>query len=265
MGTADSVHEFNTATWTLDNSFLVQLTDPGETYDIVCPFYVIRHPDGVAVVDTGLSHEMLDDPASYGQHGAAFMEDFLPTIEYEPDHHPERHLETLDLSPADVDYVIMTHLHADHAGQMDLFPDATFLVQQEELRYAHWPIPVQEVFYLPGDFDLLRSDAYDVRPLTGEYDVFGDGSVRTFPTPGHTPGHQSVIVDLDASGPIILGADIAHQQDGLDREHFASFNWDISASVESVRDVQARARKLDAEVFVTHDRNHFATLNEGLS
>jgi len=58
--------------------------------------------------------------------------------------------------------------------------DNSFLVQRRELRYAHWPVPVQEVFYLEGDFDMLRSD---------EYDVFGDGSARTVPTPGPPSPH----------------------------------------------------------------------------
>ncbi|MFB6171278.1 MAG: N-acyl homoserine lactonase family protein [Haloarculaceae archaeon] len=264
MTTANVVHEFNTANWALDNSFMVQLTDPGDPYEAVCPFYLIEHPEGLVVVDTGLSHEMLDDPASYGPYGAAFMDAFLPAIEYGPDMHPRAHLEAAGYDPADVDYVVMTHLHSDHAGQIDAFPDAEFLVQERELRYAHWPVPVQEVFYLEGDFDVLRSDAYDVTPLDGEYDVFGDGSVRTIPTPGHTPGHQSVVLELPESGTVILGADVAHMQDGYDREHLASFNWDLSESIASLRDVKARARRTDANVYVTHDNDHIDAFEGGL-
>jgi len=264
MATVNAVYEFNTADWALDNSFLVQLTDPGESYAAVCPFYLVDHPEGVAVIDTGLSHDMLDDPAGYGQHGAEFMEAFLPAIEYGPDTHPRAHLDDAGYDPADVDYVVMTHLHSDHAGHMDTFPDAEFIVHKEELRYAHWPVPVQDVFYLEGDFDALRSAEYDVTAVEGEYDVFGDGSLRTFPTPGHTPGHQSVVAELPESGTIILGADVAHRQDGYDREHLASFNWNLQESIASLRDVKARARRLDAEVFVTHDNEHIDAFEGGL-
>ena len=264
MSTANTVHEFNTANWDLDNSFLVQLTDPGEAYTAVCPFYFIEHPEGLVVVDTGVSHDMLDAPAEYGPYGAEFMEAFLPAIEYGPEMHPRAHLEAAGYAPEEVDYVVMTHLHSDHAGHIDTFPDAEFLVQQRELRYAHWPVPVQEVFYLEGDFDMLRSPEYDVTPLSGEYDVFGDGAIRTVPTPGHTPGHQSVIVELAESGPVILGADVAHRQDGYDREHLASFNWDLSESLASLRDIKARARRLDADVFVTHDNDHIEAFEGGL-
>jgi glyoxylase-like metal-dependent hydrolase (beta-lactamase superfamily II) len=264
MASANELYEFNTANWDLDNSFLVQLTDPGEAYTAVCPFYLVDHPEGLVVVDTGISHDMLDDPAGYGPDGAAFMEAFLPAIDYGPDMHPRAQLEAAGYAPGEVDYVIMTHLHSDHAGHVDTFPDAEFLVGTEELRYAHWPVPVQDVFYLPGDFDVLRSDGYDVTPLEGAYDVFGDGSVRTIPTPGHTPGHQSVQVELPEAGTVILGADIAHQQDGYDREHLASFNWDLGRSVESLRAIKARAREEDADVFVTHDNDHIEVLADGL-
>jgi len=265
MATANELYEFNTADWDLDNSFLVQLTDPGEAYTAVCPFYLIDHPEGLVVVDTGISHDMLDDPASYGPDGAEFMEAFLPAIDYGPDSHPRAHLERAGYAPEAVDYVVMTHLHSDHAGHMDSFPDAEFLVRTEELRYAHWPVPVQEVFYLPGDFDVLRSDAYDVTPVEGAYDLFGDGSVQLFPTPGHTPGHQSVQVELPETGTVILGADIAHQGDGYEREHLASFTHDLGRAVESLRAVKARARRTDAEVFVTHDNEHIEALSGGLS
>lgn len=264
MTTANVAHEFNTADWALDNSFLVQLTDPGEAYTAVCPFYLVDHPEGLVVVDTGLSHDMLDEPAEYGQHGAGFMEAFLPAIEYGPDLHPRAQLEDAGYAPEEVDYVVMTHLHSDHAGHIDTFPDARFLVQKRELRYAHWPVPVQDVFYLEGDFDVLRSNEYDVTPLEGAYDVFGDGSVRTVPTPGHTPGHQSVVLELPESGTVILGADIAHRQDGYEREHLASFNWDLGESIASLRDIKARARRTDADVYVTHDNEHIDAFEGGL-
>jgi glyoxylase-like metal-dependent hydrolase (beta-lactamase superfamily II) len=265
MSTVNTVHEFNTASWALDNSFLVQLTDPGEAYTAVCPFYLVDHPEGTAVVDTGLSHDMLDDPADYGQHGAGFMEAFLPAIDYDADTHPRAHLDDAGYDPGDVDYLVMTHLHSDHAGHIDTFPNAEVIVQKSELRYAHWPVPVQEVFYLEGDFDMLRGGEYDVTPVEGEFDVFGDGSLRTVPTPGHTPGHQSVVVELPDTGTVILGADIAHREDGYEREHLASFNWDLQRSIESLRDLKARARRLDADVFVTHDNEHIDAFAGGLT
>jgi glyoxylase-like metal-dependent hydrolase (beta-lactamase superfamily II) len=158
----------------------------------------------------------------------------------------------------------MSHLHSDHAGHVNVFPDAEFVVQQSELRYCWWPDPVQEVFYLDGDFSVLRSADYDVTVVEGEYDVFGDGSVVTVPTPGHTPGHQSVQVELGA-GTVLLGIDVAHQQDGLDREHTASFNHDLRRSLESMRELKARARAANAAIYVTHDNDHIEAFEGGMT
>jgi glyoxylase-like metal-dependent hydrolase (beta-lactamase superfamily II) len=255
---ATSVQAFNTANWNLDNSFLVQLQDPGEAYEAACPFYVVDHPEGVVVVDTGLSHDLLDDPANYGLHGAAFMQDFRPYIEYDDSMHPRAHLEAAGYDPTDVDYLLMTHLHSDHAGHVDLFSDAEVLVRRDELRHAFWPVPIQDLFYLDGDFLPLRGDM-DVTEVTGEFDVFGDGSVVAFPTPGHTPGHQSVHVDL-GDREVILASDVAHRKVGYEAEFQASFNWNLSRSVESLREVKARARRSGAEVRLLHDRDDMNAL-----
>jgi len=254
------IHAFNTADWALDNSFMVQLQDPGEPYTATCPFYLLDHPEGVVVVDTGVSHDLLDDPANYGRWGAAFMEAFLPGIEWDESMHPSSHLEAAGYSPEEVDTVVMTHLHSDHAGHIDTFPDAEFIVQLRELRYAWWPIPAQGWFYLDGDFGVLRSDDYDVTVIEGEYDVLGDGSIVTVPTPGHTPGHQSVVVDK-GDETVILGGDVAHQQVGFQQELVASFNWNTQESIDSIRKIKAVAKKKDAPVRLVHDRDDFDALS----
>lgn len=256
---ATGITAFNTANWNLDNSFLVQLQNPGEPYEAGCPFYVIDHPEGTVVVDTGLSHEMLDDPASYGVTGAAFMEDFLPYIDYDESMHPRAQLADAGYAPEDVDYLLMTHLHSDHAGHIDLFPDAEVLIRHEELGHAFWPVPIQELFYLDGDFMPLRSNEFDVREVTGEFDVFGDGSVVAFPTPGHTPGHQSVHVDLGGE-EIVLASDVAHRKQAYENEFQASFNWNLSQSIESLRKVKDRAHRTDADVRLLHDREDMSAL-----
>ena len=259
---ASNVQAFNTANWNLDNSFLVQLQNPGEAYEAACPFYVIDHQEGVVVVDTGLSHEMLDDPADYGVHGAAFMEDFLPYIEYDESMHPRAQLESAGYAPDDVDYLLMTHLHSDHAGHVDLFPDAEVLVRREELRHAFWPVPIQDLFYLDGDFVPLRGSEFDVTEVTGEYDVFGDGSVVTFPTPGHSPGHQSVQVELPDAGSVILAVDAANHREGYEGELAASFAHSLSDSVESIQAIKRRAELADADVYVHHDPDDIGSLPE---
>jgi N-acyl homoserine lactone hydrolase len=254
---ADALYTLDTATWTLDFSMAVQMTNVGEPFPGACPAYLIEHPDGTVLFDTGLSYEMQADPTSYGPSGAPHMVDFVDAIEMDESQRLDHLLETAGYAPEDVDVVVMSHLHTDHAGNLDLFVDAgvEIVVQKEELRYAFAPDGVQRLFYLTGDIvDLRRLDA-NVTPISGEYDVFGDGTVVAFPTPGHSPGHQSLQVDLADDGPVVLTADVANHRDGYEEELAASFAWSLEDSIDSMRAVKDRARRTGADVYIHHDAN----------
>jgi glyoxylase-like metal-dependent hydrolase (beta-lactamase superfamily II) len=257
--TASKLHVMNAADWAIDNSITVQLEDMGETYTMPCPVYCIEHPEGVVLVDTGVSYEMKTDPENYGPHGSPHMSAFVDALEMDEDQQPAYQLADRGISPSEVDYVIMTHLHNDHAGTIDDFPDAEFLVQETELQYAFWPEPAQHIFYLPGDFGVLRSPKYSVTATHGAYDVFGDDSVVTIPTPGHTRGHQSVRVELDGQ-TVILSADVALQQSGYEKERPVSFNWSLSESVASIRKIRQEVKRRDAELVLHHERDHIDPL-----
>jgi len=251
---ATRLYALDTATWTFDFSAAVQMQNPGEPLPGTCPAYLIDHPEGVALLDTGVSYEMTQDPMAYGPTGAPHREEMglLETLEMDESGRLDRLLADIGYEPDDVDTVVCSHLHTDHAGNLDLFPDAEFVVRKEELRYAFAPDGVQRLFYLTGDVHHLRRMDYDVRTVEGEYDVFGDGSVVAFPTPGHTPGHQSLQVELD-SGTHVLTADAANHRVGYEQELAASFAWSLEESVDSIRRIKDRARLDEAEVYVHHD------------
>ncbi len=255
----NSLYRLNTAIWTLDHSAAVQLQQPGEPYPGWCPCYLIEHPEGLVLFDTGVSRAMVDDPESYGPNGAPHMLELLETLDLEAGKSPVDHLETLGYAPEDVDYVVLSHLHVDHAGNVDAFPDAEVIVRKAELRYAFWPDGAQRLFYLEGDISPLRDLEADVTAITGEYDVFGDGSVVAFPTPGHTPGHQSLSVEL-GSRDVILAGDVANSRVGYEEELVAAFSWSLEDSIESIRRVKDRARRTGAEVIVHHDPDDQETL-----
>lgn len=258
--TATSLTAFNAADWTMDFSLMVQARNVGEAYDAPCPFYLIEHPEGTVLFDTGVSHEMTTDPGSYGPSGAPHMADFVPGIDMTEADTPRNQLADAGYDPGAVDYVVLSHLHCDHAGNVTAFPDAEVVVQQEELRYAFWPEPAQRLFYLAGDFVSLRSHEYSVTPVAGSYDVFGDGIVTTLPTPGHSPGHQSLRVELPDEGTVVLGADVANHRVGYDNELAPSFAWSLPEAVESMRSVQQAAKSEDARVVLAHDRDDLDTL-----
>jgi glyoxylase-like metal-dependent hydrolase (beta-lactamase superfamily II) len=260
--TADRLYTLNTGHWTFDFSMAVQMTNLGEPYAGTCPVYLIDHPEGTVLFDTGLSYDMQTDPMTYGPDGAPHMTEFVDAIEMDESQRVTHLLEDVGYSPADVDVVVMSHLHTDHAGNLDVFVDAgaEIVVQKDELRYAWAPDGIQRLFYLTGDLVPLRRLDADVTPVDGEYDVFGDGSIVAFPTPGHSPGHQSLQLELPDAGTVILAADAANHRQGYEEELAASFAWNLEASIDSIHDVKHRERTHDADVYVHHDPDDIGSL-----
>src|SRR5256884_5793903 len=147
--------------------------------------YVVRTSDAVILFDTGVAPRAVpgllrNDPF------ARFTDDDLLV----------HRLDGLDLEPANVDLVVISHLHYDHAGGGALFSDSELVVQKDEYAYAHYPAPFFAPFYYRKNFDLPGSRW---RLLDGDTELVP--GVTVLRTDGHTPGHQSLFVELPESGP----------------------------------------------------------------
>jgi N-acyl homoserine lactone hydrolase len=205
--------------------------------------YLIEHPQGNVLFDTGGHPDLIDKPDEYlGAAADAFevvMEEGDDVVSL---------LATVGLSPTDVAHVAHSHLHYDHAGGIEFFPDATFYVQERELQFAYWPPVYQRDVYLKSDFD----HDVDWFELEGEHDIFGDGKLVLFPTPGHTAGHQSLLVRLD-SGSVILVADASYGPRNMEKRALPSLLWSPDAMVSSWRRIEALQRRERAKLIFTHD------------
>lgn len=183
--------------------------------------FLIDHPKGLVVFDTGIDTDMVDEPI----------------VETDPELRIDRQMRRSGYDPGNVKYVILSHLHLDHVGCMHLFPDATFIVRRQELRAAWWPDAYERGY----DFDgLLKTRTFKyLQPAENQdFDVFGDGSVVCIDTKGHTEGHQSLVVDLPESGKIVLVGDAAQVNENLAEKVPPGMSWSSQYAVQSIERLQ---------------------------
>jgi N-acyl homoserine lactone hydrolase len=206
------------------------------------PAYLIDHPDGKVLFDTGLNIGLRQDAARLlGPLAGQYAVD-LP-----PDADIASHLKALDIDPASIRYIVNSHLHFDHCGGNALVPNATVLVQRKEWKAAQNEKLQRMGTYSRHDFD----HGHDRIEIDGEHDIFGDGALVLFPTYGHTPGHQSLRVRL-ASGAVVLAADCCYFRRTLEERHLPPFAYDKEAMLAALARLAAM-RAEGARIFFGHD------------
>ncbi len=207
----------------------------GVPIDLSDNCYLIHHStQGYLLWDTGISDRVaaLPEGLRFQARGLTFY---------------RRHtllaaLAALGVKPADVRYVAISHFHADHTGNVDEFPDATVILQKAEWDYAM--AQPQKPF----------SPDHKAQLIEGDKDVFGDGSVTILSTPGHTPGHESLLVHLDKTGNVVLSGDVVHFQSNWDTRRVPGFNTDKAQSVTSMEKIARVLKEKDAQLWINHDK-----------
>jgi N-acyl homoserine lactone hydrolase len=206
--------------------------------------YVVTHPSGNVLFDSGVHPQMGTDPvARLGPAAATFA------VQMGPDDAVDRRLGSLGMKCADVDVVVQSHLHFDHAGGLEWLTNASILVQRDELSFARNPPVYQRLIYVPADFE------HELRwqELDGDHDVFGDGKVIALSTPGHTRGHQSLMVHLDSGQTVILLADATYLLSKMRDRALPAVLWSPDAMVASWERIEALEREHGALLLATHD------------
>jgi N-acyl homoserine lactone hydrolase len=206
--------------------------------------YVVTHPHGTVLFDSGVHPQMGTDPvARLGPAAASFA------VQMTADDHIERRLATIGMTATDIDLVVQSHLHFDHAGGLEWLTHAPILVQREELNFALDPPVYQRLIYVAADFQ----HNLHWQQLDGDHDVFGDERVVVLSTPGHTRGHQSLMVRLDGGQTIILLADAAYLLAKMRERALPAVVWSPDAMVASWERIEALEREHDAALYCTHD------------
>jgi N-acyl homoserine lactone hydrolase len=214
------------------------------------PAYLIEHPKGTALFDTGMHPDCQHDPATrLGPRLAGLFE-----FDYHPGEEIDARLAVFDRDPAKIDLIINSHFHFDHVGGNALIPNATMLVQRREWDAGMDPDSAARRGFDPRDFDL----GHKLRLVDGEHDVFGDGSVVCLPTHGHTPGHQSLKLRLP-SREVVLAADSCYFCRTLRERRLPRFAYDHEAMLASL-DRLAALETSGARIFFGHDPEFWQTV-----
>jgi glyoxylase-like metal-dependent hydrolase (beta-lactamase superfamily II) len=169
-------------------------------------------------------------------------------------------LAKIDLKPDQIKYVGISHYHADHTGQIASFPKATLLIGAKEWEAITAPNPAQGVNFKPFE-SWIKGDS-KVEPQPVDKDVFGDGTVIMLRTPGHTPGHSSLLVKLSQMGPVILSGDAVHFHENVDSDGVPSFNYDRAQTVASLERIKKILANLKGTLIIQHDARDVSKLPE---
>jgi glyoxylase-like metal-dependent hydrolase (beta-lactamase superfamily II) len=213
----------------------------GQSDTLTDTCFLVHHPKGMLLWDLGL-------PGMLVGNGENTQGVFTVSI----DTSITDQLAELDIVPSQIDYVAISHSHFDHIGQIDQFQGSTWLVNQKE----------KDAMFPPdgsGPYDPSLAPTFAMfNPMEqlvigDEYDVFGDGSVVIFQTPGHTPGHSSLQLMMPESGPVLLTGDLYHRAESRELKRVPRFNSSEPDTLASMDAFEARAERLGAKVIIQHE------------
>jgi N-acyl homoserine lactone hydrolase len=160
-------------------------------------------------------------------------------------------LAKLNLKPDQIKFVGISHYHGDHTGQVSSFPKATLLIGKNEWDAISAPKPAEGVNFKP--FESWIKGESKVEPQATDKDVFGDGSVIVLRTPGHTPGHQALLVKLPQSGNVIISGDAVHFRENLESNGVPGFNYDRAQTLASMDRIKKLMDTQKAKLIIQHD------------
>lgn len=215
------------------------------------PCYVIEHPQGRLLWDGGLPSATADAEGWQGEGMQSRLDRTLA------DQLPE-----IGLGMGSFAYMAFSHMHFDHVGVANEVDGATLLIQKPEFEAA-FADPVETPGFEPALYSELK-DAKRVL-LEGDRDVFGDGRVRIISTPGHTPGHQVLYINLENTGPVILSGDLYHFALSREKRRVPSFNVDADQTLQSMDRVDSLIEKTGAELWIEHELAWFEQLKKSPS
>lgn len=203
--------------------------------------FLIRHPKGNVLFDTGVHPDVIADP--FGSLGQRIASQYN-YIGGKNDNVVSQ-LQLLGLATGDISHVINSHLHFDHCGANEFFPKAVFIVQKREMesvRGRNDPFQIINIDH-PGEYLLID----------GDHDLFADGRIQLLSTFGHSPGHQSLLLTLDRGKKVLLAADACYTREHLDGNILPATFSDAKAAMATLSHLRQLEEKEQVHLYFGHD------------
>jgi len=213
------------------------LAHQGLVLQLTYSCYLIKHGDEYMVWDTG--HSL----------SAGALAPKISLVDQ---------LAQLQVKPEQVKFVGISHYHPDHTGQVGSFPQTTLLIGKGDWDVLTSPKPPSSAPTAP--FAHFMSGAGKVEPVPLDKDVFNDRTVVMLATPGHTPGHHSLMVNLRDKGTVLITGDLAHFHENYDSDGVPPFNTSRAETLASLARLKKIAANTRATVIIQHDARDVAKL-----
>jgi len=234
-------------------SVYVPEADRQEIFEVPVSCYLLKHPQGNVLFDTGCH----PSTATNAEARWGGMAKFMTPISGPQDNVIDE-LKKLSMRPDDIDVVINSHLHSDHCGCNEFFKKASFICHAKELEEAQKQ-DADKMGFLEVDWKQPNAP----ETINGQKDLFNDGKIVLVPVPGHTPGMTGALVALDKSGSFFLASDSVALKSNLVKDQIPRNMWNPELSSQSMAEI----RKIEsggAKVLFGHDDEQHRTLLTGM-
>lgn len=202
--------------------------------------FLIRHPKGDLLWDTGLPSAIAEQ--QNGLTNGRYVLKVPVTLSAQ--------LEQIGVNANDIEFLSISHSHFDHTGNMNDYSGATWLVHENEYQVLFNEQTAANPQAMASYNKLAESETVK---FTGDYDVFGDGSVTILDLPGHTPGHTALKIELKNAGTVMLSGDLYHLTESRELRTIPTFNTDVDQTLASMDRFEAIAKETGALVVIQHE------------